>query len=153
MEFIRVPEAKRAGLLPLLRLADDDEKALSEYIHEGELYVIHSEGRTAGAVLMIVRNETTVELKNIAFLPEERGRGLGRRAVQLLKQVYSERGFTEMIVGTANSSIGNIVFYQKCGFRIFDIVSDYFSHLHIIENGIPIHDMIMFRCPLRQKEQ
>lgn len=51
-----------------------------------------------------------------------------------------------MIVGTANSSIGNLAFYQKVGFRITEVKKDFFSKYPepIFENGIQALDMIMF---------
>ena len=55
-----------------------------------------------------------------------------------------------MIVGTANSSIDNIAFYQKLGFRMAEIKRDFFKAYPtpIFENGIIALDMIVFEKEL-----
>lgn len=57
-----------------------------------------------------------------------------------------------MLVGTANSSIGNLAFYQKCGFRLCGIRRDFFLSYPqpIWENGIRALDMVMFERDLHE---
>jgi hypothetical protein len=52
-----------------------------------------------------------------------------------------------IMVGTGNSSLDNISFYQKCGFRFDSIIKDYFSYIvpPIKEFNIELKDMIMFK--------
>jgi hypothetical protein len=52
-----------------------------------------------------------------------------------------------MVVGTGNSSIGNIIFYQKCGFRMDHVRKDYFWYYRepVFENGLRVRDMLVFR--------
>lgn len=51
-----------------------------------------------------------------------------------------------MKVGTANSSISNIAFYQKAGYRLDSIQHDFFSNYKepIFENGIQAIDLLYF---------
>ena len=56
-------------------------------------------------------------------------------------------GVRRVIVGTASSSIGPLAFYQKVGFRLFEIERDYFREdrgypLGLQEAGIPVRDMV-----------
>jgi hypothetical protein len=53
-------------------------------------------------------------------------------------------------VGTANSSIGNLAFYQRVGFRMDHVRKDYFSYYREprYENGIQIRDLLVFRREL-----
>jgi hypothetical protein len=55
-----------------------------------------------------------------------------------------------MIVGTTNSSIDNIAFYQKLGFRMAEIKRDFFKAYltPIFENGIRALDKIVFKKEL-----
>jgi hypothetical protein len=53
------------------------------------------------------------------------------------------------VLGTGNSGIGQIAFYQKAGFRMWKIERDFFSEARgyppdLEENGIPLRDMIWF---------
>ncbi len=60
------------------------------------------------------------------------------------------RQVQSVLVGTANSSIDNISFYQKCGFRMDSIRRDFFTYCPspVYENGIRTIDMIVFRYDL-----
>jgi predicted N-acetyltransferase YhbS len=54
----------------------------------------------------------------LAVAPKRHGQGIGRAIVAWLIEEARRRGKTAVLVGTANSSIGNIAFYQKVGFRM-----------------------------------
>lgn len=53
-----------------------------------------------------------------------------------------------MVVGTSSTSAGNILFYQKCGFRVDSVRHEYFWYYdeRQYENGLPVRDMIVFRA-------
>ena len=55
-----------------------------------------------------------------------------------------------LLVGTANCSLDNIAFYQKCGFRMDHVRRDYFWYHRtpVVEHGIPVRDMLVFRYDL-----
>jgi ribosomal protein S18 acetylase RimI-like enzyme len=137
---------ERHLFLDYLLAADEDEEMVKEYIYEGEMYSINIDGKIAGAVLFTFHSEEIVELKNIAIAEQFQGIGLGKSTVLRAFELYRLRGFKKMIVGTANSSIGNLAFYQKAGFRMEGIKKDFFLKYPepIYENGIRAIDMVMF---------
>ncbi len=55
-------------------------------------------------------------------------------------------GARTLLVGTANCSLDNIAFYQKCGFRMLAVKRGYFDYIQppIVEHGIRMRDMIVF---------
>ncbi len=60
-------------------------------------------------------------------------------------EVAKSKGYRTIEVGTANSSIGQLAFYQKCGFRITGVDKDFFVRHYpeeIFENGIQCRDMV-----------
>src|SRR5690606_11155526 len=62
-----------------------------------------------------------------------------------------KQGFQELLIGTANSSFGQLALYQKTGFRIFEIRKDYFTQYYrepIYENGLQATDMLMLQLKL-----
>lgn len=136
----------RKNFMNLLLLADENEEVVNEYINEGEMFSISYKDKVIGVALFIVESPSIVELKNIALSSEFRGKGIGKEIIKSAFELYRKKSFTKMIVGTANSSIDNIAFYQKAGFRIAGIRKDFFEKYPepIYENGIQAIDMIMF---------
>ncbi|WP_431802709.1 GNAT family N-acetyltransferase [Halobacillus andaensis] len=136
----------RHQYLPLLLLADESETLIAEYINKGEMYTICEQDHSIGVCLFIFPAEGIVELKNIAIVPDRRGTGIGKQVLTESCTMFQKRGFREIIVGTANSSLENIAFYQKCGFRMNSIRRDFFCDYPtpLYENGIRALDMIVF---------
>lgn len=143
---------ERPLFLDYLLLADESEAIVKQYINEGEMFSIHYEGNIAGVVLFTFHPNDIVELKNIALVEDFRGRGMGKEVISEAFVIYQQQGFKQMIVGTANSSIANLAFYQKVGFRMTEIIKDFFKNYPtpIYENGIRALDMVMFQKDLRE---
>ncbi|MFC9540413.1 GNAT family N-acetyltransferase [Lysinibacillus sp. NPDC056959] len=139
-------EGVREDYLPQLLLADESEEAVRKYLNDGELYEIKCGEQLAGVALLLEQADKTVELKNIAIIPKYQGKGLGKEALRQITTICQTQGYQTIIVGTANSSIDNIAFYQKAGFRMEAIEKDFFSNYPepIFENGIRALDMIFF---------
>ncbi len=143
---VKKVEGVREDYLPQLLLADESEEVVRKYLHDGELYEIKCGEQLAGVALLVEQSDMTVEIKNIAIVPKYQGNGLGKETLRQLTTICQSQGYKVMIVGTANSSIDNIAFYQKVGFRMEAIEKDFFSHYPepIYENGIRALDMIFF---------
>jgi ribosomal protein S18 acetylase RimI-like enzyme len=106
-------------------------------------------GQMVGAATMQWRGDGC-EMIELAIVPERHGQGLGKQLVAWLIEEARQRGKRQMLVGTANSSIDTIAFYQKCGFRMDQIRKDYFQYYgepHY-EDGIQVCDMLVFRYDL-----
>ncbi len=133
--------------LPLLLLADDSDQQVSGYIRQGLLFVAELDGQDVGIVLAIPPDPGEVELKAVAVDQEQQNRGLGTRMLALVPGELKRRGFSRVVVGTGNSGIGQLAFYQKSGFRLWKIERDFFSAERgyqegMAENGIPLRDMV-----------
>ena len=86
-----------------------------------------------------------MEIINIAVDERIHGRGIGKKLIGDAIQTAKVLGCKSLEVGTGNSSIGQLAFYQKCGFRIDGVIKDFFvDHYEeeIFENGIQCRDMI-----------
>lgn len=139
-------DGKREDFLPQLLLADDSEKVVRDYLDQGTLYKIKCGEVLAGVALIIPQSNTTIELKNIAIIPTYQGKGIGKEVLLQLTEICQIEGYQTILVGTANSSIDNIAFYQKAGFRMEAIEKDFFCKYPepIYEHGIRALDMIFF---------
>ncbi|WP_244153469.1 GNAT family N-acetyltransferase [Halobacillus karajensis] len=151
MSHIKLVEvADRRIYMKDLLLADESEKVIEDYINEGDLYAIHYNQDQVGICLFIYPEETTVEIKNMAIQEAYRGKGLGTQVIQTASQLFCSKGYTDMIVGTSNSSIANLAFYQKSGFRFHKIYKDFFLRYPdpFYENGIRGIDMVVLHKAL-----
>jgi N-acetylglutamate synthase-like GNAT family acetyltransferase len=138
-------------LIPILRQAEESELALRWSLANlsDTVYRLDDDGQLVGAATMQWRGDPC-EIMELAIAPERQGQGLGKQFVSWLIDEARGRGKRQLIVGTANSSIDNIAFYQKCGFRMDHVRKDYFWYyrkLHY-ENGIRIRDMLVFNIDL-----
>ncbi|MFD1735462.1 GNAT family N-acetyltransferase [Bacillus salitolerans] len=141
-----IEQENRYKYLHFLLLADESEEVVRTYMNEGDLFAIYFNQQIVGTVLFTHHQNKVVELKNIAITENDRNKGFGKVVIEQSCNLYKQNGFTSMIVGTANSSIGNLAFYQKAGFRMVHIKKDFFLKYEspIYENGIRALDMVMF---------
>jgi len=138
-------------LIPMLLQAEESEPALRWGLKNlvDAVYRADADGVLVGAATMQWRSDPC-EIMELAVAPERHSQGIGRQIVAWLIDEARQRGKTAVLVGTANSSIGNIAFYQKVGFRMDHVRKDYFRYYRepIYENGIRIRDMLVFRYEL-----
>jgi GNAT superfamily N-acetyltransferase len=151
LDVREVPPSEREAVVPLLLLAEPSERALrwslehlSDVTYRAEL-----DGALVGAATMRWRDEPC-ELVELAVDASRQGQGIGRALVTWLLDEARRRGKQAMVVGTANSGIGNIAFYQRCGFRMDHVRPDYFWYdtTGRSEHGIATRDLLVFRYAL-----
>ena len=139
------------GLIPLLLLAEESEPGLRWGLANlvDAVYRAEVGGALVAAATAQWRGEPC-EIMELAVAPERQGQGIGRQVIEWLAGEARRRGKHAMLVGTANASIGNIAFYQKCGFRMDHVRKDYFRYYRepVYEAGIQVRDMLVFRREL-----
>ena len=129
----------------LLELADPSRINVEAYIRNGSVYIGFESEEIIGVYVLKETTRETVEIMNIAIKESCQRRGLGK---QLLTHAIGEatnKGYAEVEVGTGNSSIYQLLFYQLCGFRIVGVDFDFFIRNYdepIYENGLRCRDMI-----------
>ncbi|MDX2161021.1 MAG: GNAT family N-acetyltransferase [bacterium] len=139
-------------LIALLRDADEDECriacAVGDPAHTG--WIAADDAGEIGAVL-VHWDAAESEIVYIAVTAARRGQGFGRALVEQVIDRAREVGTQRLCVGTANSSLENIAFYQKCGFRMDRVRQDYFAYLPhpVYEHGIRVRDMLVFTLDLQ----
>ena len=146
-----VARHERSAVVPLLLLAEPSPSALEwSFEHLSDtVYRFDVDGALAGAATMRWADDPA-ELVELAVAAERQGTGIGRAITDWLIGEARRRGTRAIDVGTASASLGNIAFYQKCGFRPSAVRRDYFWYHRepLLENGIPVRDMIVFRYDL-----
>jgi GNAT superfamily N-acetyltransferase len=139
------------ALIPILLQAEHSERALRWGLANlvDCVYYMEVEGQPVVAATVQWRNDPA-EIIELAVAPQMHGQGYGRRMINAIIELARQRGKQQLIVGTANSSIGNLAFYQKCGFRMESVRRDYFWYYGepVYEDGIRIRDMLVFSYDL-----
>ncbi len=140
------------SLIPLLLLAEPSEPSLRWSIRNlsDAVYRLDADGELAGAATVRWEGDPC-EIVELAVDPGRQGRGLGRRFLDWIAAEARRRGRRAVEVGTANASLGNIAFYQRCGFRMHHVRRDYFGYYREprVEHGIEVRDLLVFRREVR----
>jgi len=90
----------------------DDYSAL---IGNRSVYVLVDQGRILG-VLVLLPEEETMLLDNVAVRPDMQGRGYGRMLVAFAERLSIERGFRAVRLYTNEAMGENIRLYERLGF-------------------------------------
>ena len=143
MKIERIYEDKRRFYALLLQ-ADEQPEMIERYLDRGEMFVMRDdEGGIIAVAVVTDEGERVCELKNLAVDERLRGRGYGRRMLELLCDHY--RGsFERMFAGTGDAPTA-LVFYERCGFVRSHCVENFFADNYdhpIIEAGVRLKDMI-----------
>lgn len=151
MKILKV-ETNKKKYIDLLLLADEEEKMIDKYLKRGEMYILDDNGVKAECVVTDEGNGT-LEIKNIATLPNWHKQGYGKRLIEFITEKYS-KNYLVIQVGTGDSPT-TIPFYEKCGFKKSHIIKDFFIKNYdkpIIENGVQLVDMIYLKKILKRGE-
>ncbi|MBZ5748858.1 GNAT family N-acetyltransferase [Metabacillus rhizolycopersici] len=139
----------------LLLEADPSREKIDGYIDKGICFVAEKNHEVVGIIIIVSLEETVDEILNLAVRKEYRGKGIAKKLIEFAVNSSVSRGKLELLVGTGNSSLDQLAFYQKCGFRIDTIKKNYFIENYrevIIENGIRCMDMIMLKRRISPKK-
>lgn len=130
----------------LLLIADPSKNNIDNYLSDSLTYTAVCSGQTIGCYVLYPLDTETIEIKNIAVEEKYHGKGLGTILLHDAIDKATSNGFKKIIIGTGNSSIGQLYLYQKVGFRITEIKKNFFTENYnepITENGIECKDMIV----------
>ncbi|PTK78933.1 GNAT family N-acetyltransferase [Staphylococcus haemolyticus] len=131
----------------LLLLADPSMKLVLKYLQSGKCFIYKDDSKILGCYVLIEISVDRVELVNIAVRENKQGLGIDKKLLLHLFDYAKQKGYKEIIVGTGNSSIDQIAFYQKAGFRMIGVEIGFFERNYkdkIYENGILCRDKIWF---------
>jgi aminoglycoside 6'-N-acetyltransferase I len=135
----------------LLLLADESKAMIDRYAKDGEIYVLKENSRLIALYVLQVLDEKRAEIKNIAVDNGYQGKGIGTFLLREATSRAKARGFTTLLIGTANGSIKQLYLYQKEGFEITSIKMNFFVDHYpepIFENGILCKHMLMLEKQL-----
>jgi GNAT superfamily N-acetyltransferase len=151
---VRVEEhtGSRSDLRPLFELAEDSAAELDAYIGAGRVLVALDGEEIVGHLqLTDTERPGEAEVKNMAVVPPQRGRGTGRALMAAAVALAREQGRSTLVVATGAADVGNLRFYQRLGFRLraierdaFTVATGYPAGLEV--DGIELRDRVWLDC-------
>jgi ribosomal protein S18 acetylase RimI-like enzyme len=135
----------------LLLLADPSVKMVGKYIFASSVYVAVFAEQIVGILVLFPIDKNLIEIKNIAVLETHQGKGIGKKLLAFAFSEAKEKGFQDIQIGTANSSIGQLALYQKMGFEMDSILKSFFIYNYpepMYENEILVRDMVVLKKAL-----
>ncbi|MCK9923920.1 GNAT family N-acetyltransferase [Frankia sp. AgPm24] len=159
---IQLYEGDRRELRALFELAEDSAVQLAAYLSLGRVLVARI-GTDLVGHLQVVPTEypdhpdhpvqpgssegRTPEIRNMAVLTAYQGRGVGRALIAALVDLLVGEGATSLLVATGAADVGNLRFYQRCGFRFRSVERDAFTAATgyppgLVVDGIELRDRV-----------
>ncbi|CEO13865.1 GNAT family acetyltransferase [[Clostridium] sordellii] len=153
MKDIKIRKLSKVDEIPykLLYSADPSIESVNDYLDRGDCYIAYNNNEVLGVYVLIKTRPSILEIVNIAVEESYQGSGIGKKLVASAIDKARELKVKTLEVGTGNSSISQLAFYQKCGFRIVGVDKDFFKKHYkekIEENGIECIDMIRLSIDL-----
>lgn len=130
----------------LLLLADPSKQLIDQYLAVSTLYIAEEASVIYGVYVLTPVDSNIAEIKNIAVGESHQGKGIGSLLLRHAEDMAREKGYKTLIIGTGNSSIGQLYLYQKMGFEICGIKKDFFVTNYkeaLWENHIQCKHMIL----------
>lgn len=136
---------------PLLLNADASRGEVQKYLKRGELWLAKNGSKVDGAMILMETLVGTVEIMNIAVNPKLQSRGIGTSLLRAAKRRAKQLGASTLHVGTGNNSFGQLIFYQRFGFRIVGVSRNFFVGRYsktYVQKGVKLLDSIRMEMPV-----
>ena len=85
----------------LLCESDPNINLVENYLRDGRLFAYFEKQTPLAFIAVKEINDTTLEIKNLLTLENNRGRGYGKSLLQYIENLYQNK--TTFLIGTANS--------------------------------------------------
>lgn len=132
----------------LLLDADPSKEAISKYLDRSFCFEARKGTDLVGVFILLPTRPDTVEIVNVAVAETYQNRGIGTQLLEAALRWTADNRYKVVEIGTGSTSFGQLYLYQKCGFRIVGVDSDFFIEHYkepIIENNLRLRDMIRLR--------
>lgn len=129
----------------ILLESDPNINLVTNYLNSGRLFVYLVDEIVVSYIAVKEIDDRTIEIKNLLTLESYRNHGYARELIKYIEDLYVGK---TVLIGTANSSMSNMMLYTKLGYTFSHKVEDFFIKYYpdeIIENGIKAIDLMYFK--------
>ncbi|WP_300598960.1 GNAT family N-acetyltransferase [Niabella sp.] len=150
MQQLQLIQLRPTDALPfgLLLLADETIEAIEKYIYDSAVYVLMDAKEMIGVAVLYPLSADALEIKNMAVAASHQNKGIGSFLIQQIIAVARKQQYKTLIVGTADTGLRQIRFYERNGFKKYGLRENFFiTHYPqpIFENGVQLKDMVLLR--------
>ena len=107
---IRTVTENKKSYLPLLLLADEQERMIDRYLGRGTMYVLEDAGKVKAQCVVTDEGGGVLEHKSLSVLPEYQRAGLGRALLEFIVERYAGK-YSVVRAGTGDSPL-TLPFYE-----------------------------------------
>jgi ribosomal protein S18 acetylase RimI-like enzyme len=129
----------------LLLLADPSRHLVEEYLPRGLCYLAEYGPQVVGVLVLVRTRPETMEIVNLAVAEPCQGKGVGKKLIGHAVARARDMQARTLEIGTGSTGVGQLLLYQKCGFRITGVDRDFFVRHYpepLYENGMQLRDMV-----------
>ncbi|WP_438590404.1 GNAT family N-acetyltransferase [Duncaniella muris] len=138
---IRKVDYGKRDFIDLLLIGDESEDMIMKYLDRGSLYVSSIDNKDVAVIVTVENDNGSVEIKNLAVDAAFRRRGIGRRMLEYVENLYHDK---KIILGTGETP-STLRFYQACGYRYSHRIPNFFTDNYpnpIVEEAITLRDIV-----------
>ncbi|MFQ6791514.1 MAG: GNAT family N-acetyltransferase [Thomasclavelia sp.] len=132
----------------LLCESDPNINLVRDYLEHGKLYGYFVANKPVSFLALEI-NDGCVEIKNLLTILEYRNLGYAKALIKYIEENYAT--YPAILIGTANSSLENITFYTRLGYKYSHRIKNFFLDYYpkeIFENEMQATDLIYFKKEL-----
>ncbi|HIW71761.1 MAG TPA: GNAT family N-acetyltransferase [Candidatus Levilactobacillus faecigallinarum] len=142
------------ALRRLLLSADPQWSHVSDALTAGIGWAGYQDDVLVSASILVPHGATTLEVANLAVASTYQRQGLGRAMIDFARDWAIQRRYRRLKVATGTTSLGPLIMYQKCGFRVVKVEPNYFTTHYrrpIVENGVVLKDRLVLQQAIGSK--
>ncbi len=129
----------------LLLDADGPQEIVSSYLERSELWLAELDGQLVGEMVLLETRPDVLEILNMAVRPSLQSEGIGTKLLRKARSLAKSREMERLEVGTGNNCFRQLAFYQRFGFRIIGVDTDFFvrrrKKISKLQ-GVPLLDLV-----------
>lgn len=138
---------------PLLLTADPSRESIENYLFESIFLEVRKEEELIGLLVLQAVSDKKAEIMNLAVSRMQQNHGIGSRLLQRALLDMKDFAYESFEVRTGTTSFGPLYFYQKNGFRVTAVETDYFTDRYpekLVENGLVLKDCLVLTQSLEK---
>lgn len=136
----------------LLYEADPSSEMINLYISRAFLFECLYNNTIVGIIALDKKDDYTLEIMNLSVDTNYQNKGIGTTLLSFANCFAKENHYSVLEVCTGSTSIWQLYFYQKHGFRIIGVQTDYFTQHYkndLFEHGIQLKDQLRLQKRLQ----